>query len=873
MPSDPTHRTCSYCNTQYRRQGFRTHENACRKLIQQDDTDIGQASEHDHLPPFRTASPVSQFEVDDIQVRYHPNSGCPTQVYHFEDYRCGPGAPAAPPKVDPEPWRPFRTRIDFEVAELAHEAALTHEQMDRFIKLIHRSRCELFTLRNRKDVRDTWDAASFKLTPFTKEEVVVPFQGVDQTFPFFHRSLWDWAVDLLQDPEVGPHFVFDAQQLSKFDGEKFVQYIHEPWTANAFWEHQSKIPSDGKPLAFVLYADKAKLSSFGHAKGYPIVARCANLPAAVRNGEGLGGGRVVGWLPIVKEDKKHSKKPAFVNFKNAVWHTSFLTLLACLAPLSKLGSPVRCWDDVVRTFYPIILILSADYEEQVVMALIRGLMGKFPCPVCLIPREELSKGLNTYRLRSSGDAKALRAWARDSMTAEVREQVLSSESLRDVDNAFDTMEHTDVYQALSFNKLHFNDEGKFDHLWMELQKWITNSGRQAAVFESFPRWRNLNHFDQVVSISFADGTKYEDISKAYLLLRCIQSYVEFNTYASLEVHTEDTIRDGRNTLLELTELMDIYIKDTADFLEKSWNFPKMHLSAHLFDDIEAKGPNEKMHGPLKDAYQDHTNFKNFAEQILRYNHDSLVAEYIRSKMECLDAQNFGSSIVPDPLEADSDGLESTEPTDAQHFSLGSQQATKSFAEIEAANTGDAAFDRFRIKLNEFLNCAFAANGIPFPNGRRIQLAANDMITEFRFIKVSYESLIDWRISMDYLRCNPMFHGSPRYDCVILQAESGPIFAKLLLVFTCIVGDVTYPIALTLPYDQPVGARPRKDKDFKFWRVKAKPRASAECFSVQSIIRGCVLAEDSSRANKFLVVDTTDTDIFLQMKEIRAEAGY
>lgn len=119
----------------------------------------------------------------------------------------------------------------------------------------------------------------------------------------------------------------------------------------------------------------------------------------------------------------------------------------------------------------------------------------------------------------------------------------------------------------------------------------------------------------------------------------------------------------------------------------------------------------------------------------------------------------------------------------------------------------------------------------------------------------------------------MFHGLPRYDCVILQAESGPIFAKLLLVFTCIVGDVTYPIALTLPYDQPVGTRPQKDKDFKFWRVKAKPRASAECFSVQSIIRGCVLAEDSSRANEFLVVDMTDTDIFLRMKEIRAEAGY
>jgi hypothetical protein len=119
----------------------------------------------------------------------------------------------------------------------------------------------------------------------------------------------------------------------------------------------------------------------------------------------------------------------------------------------------------------------------------------------------------------------------------------------------------------------------------------------------------------------------------------------------------------------------------------------------------------------------------------------------------------------------------------------------------------------------------------------------------------------------------MFHGSPRYDCVIIQVETGAIFTKLLLVFTCTVGNVQYPIALTLPYDQPVGAHLRKDKDFKFWRVKAKPRASAECFSVQSIIHSCVLAEDGTRPNEFLVVDTTDMDMFLRMEEIHTETGY
>jgi len=62
---------------------------------------------------------------------------------------------------------------------------------------------------------------------------------------------------------------------------------------------QLKLPSEGKPLGIILYADKSKLSSFGTQMGYPVIAWCANLPIEIQNGKGLGGGRVVEWLPIV----------------------------------------------------------------------------------------------------------------------------------------------------------------------------------------------------------------------------------------------------------------------------------------------------------------------------------------------------------------------------------------------------------------------------------------------------------------------------------------------------------------------------------------------------------------------------------------------
>ncbi|KAG0698765.1 hypothetical protein DFH29DRAFT_877761 [Suillus ampliporus] len=71
-----------------------------------------------------------------------------------------------------------------------------------------------------------------------------------------------------------------------------------------------------------------KLSSFGSQKGYPIVARIANLPVHIYNGNtALGGGCVIGWLLIVIEDQEHMKKKNYVDFKNAVWHTSFYQLL------------------------------------------------------------------------------------------------------------------------------------------------------------------------------------------------------------------------------------------------------------------------------------------------------------------------------------------------------------------------------------------------------------------------------------------------------------------------------------------------------------------------------------------------------------------
>lgn len=71
---------------------------------------------------------------------------------------------------------------------------------------------------------------------------------------------------------------------------------------------QATLPDDGLPICIVLYADKSLASSWGAKKLYPIIARLANLPRSVRNGQGVGGGRVVGLLPVVRTTSKLMKE-------------------------------------------------------------------------------------------------------------------------------------------------------------------------------------------------------------------------------------------------------------------------------------------------------------------------------------------------------------------------------------------------------------------------------------------------------------------------------------------------------------------------------------------------------------------------------------
>ncbi|KAG1830270.1 hypothetical protein DFJ58DRAFT_737038 [Suillus subalutaceus] len=448
----------------------------------------------------------------EFKTVYHPSARREPLLQTFEEFGVNT-RPEEELPVDEEPWRPFCSRGDFEFAEIALNAALNKSHIDGLLALIGRiSRGESrVTFKNDIELRKAWEHATAQVTPFVKHDITVPYKKEQRVYETHALPLWDWALDLLANPLLAPHFVWDAQQVFKHNGREFERFYNEPWTGDRWWDIQA----------------------FG-----------------IRNGEGIGGGRVVGWLPIlqVSEDADEEGKPGFVNLKRVVWHEAFLKLLELVAILK-----------IARWLFPIILILSADYEEQCMMSLIRGHHSKCPCPVCLVPLEELSELSKTFAFRSVEEAiAALNVYK---VSKARGEELLKALGLRAVtvqaEMFFWLISHSDPHQAISFDRLHALHLGMWRHLLEELKKILKALGRDE---ESKVENRLLVPLDGAILIISAPSSPLPSVMvqdarsiqaifysvvnvfnqrtspEGYKLLHVISSYLQLDSYIGLDVH-------------------------------------------------------------------------------------------------------------------------------------------------------------------------------------------------------------------------------------------------------------------------------------------------------------------------------------------------
>jgi hypothetical protein len=140
----------------------------------------------------------------------------------------------------------------------------------------------------------------------------------------------------------------------------------------------------------------------------------------------------------------------------------------------------------------------------------------------------------------------------------------------------------------------------------------------------------------------------------------------------------------------------------------------------------------------------------------------------------------------------------------------------------------------------------------------------------KYLKVSYAGALDARETRtDILRVNPNFHGSPRYDYVLVKVdESHCMLAQLLSIFTINYEDKRYHMALILPMDRLTLTRNRtRDRALRLTRVRSRPRYDSIVVDTETLTRGALLTDEHDSPGEFFVLDTIDDDFWWRMKSV------
>lgn len=196
-------------------------------------------------------------ELDDIKIKYHPNSNLREKIYRFEDYTRERPQAEAP---EPDPWKPFKSRDDFELADIILQTGMKEKQVKTLLDIISRLRRDESDLSFQKyeDVKSGWEQAS-TLYPsvslpsviiiqllyrsvylqFEKKTISVPYHKETRQFDVFVRDLEQLIILQLQDPALAQLFQWDARQMFKWDGKDWVQFYEaEPIQGEILWKAQ-----------------------------------------------------------------------------------------------------------------------------------------------------------------------------------------------------------------------------------------------------------------------------------------------------------------------------------------------------------------------------------------------------------------------------------------------------------------------------------------------------------------------------------------------------------------------------------------------------------------------------------------------------------
>ncbi|KAJ7220703.1 hypothetical protein GGX14DRAFT_559495 [Mycena pura] len=860
------------------------------------------------LPPMDLDPPPADEDVNlrlpqrFIYVKHHPHAKQPDEIIALDSAGLAESQSETTNPPQERPWAPFRCLADASFTYHSVSRRKSNKDIDEDLELLRNEWAteSNVTFRNHRDMEKSVDAAREGNIRFNSTRISIDFDGrelggtydVDIRF----RDPWEVMKRWIRDETLAPVSTWFSQERylctrGKIDFSNPL--YEEPYTATTWGAVDDILPADeGYPACYLpahIWLDKGLVST--KVKMHPILLRGCWIESATRNGSGNGGAALLGFVEMPAALRqvdvkalKGARRTEHDTLKRKIYHAVCEVILASLERRSRNGEALRFGDGVTRIGHPGILIESMDFEEIAAWLSLRNSRSNHPCPKCLVHHDDLHKLFKRSDRRTPEEMFRVLTQAA-TLNASQREELLKAYGLHNFVLLLWSFDHSDPYAAACYDLLHYFDGGKWGrHVWVLLKEYLQSEGLAARFNDNmnrFPRWRDLKHIMSPTTIDYSEGQTFVDILKSALpclvqllprnscLVRIVRSMQKVRVMLGLSVTTQTRL-DHLNDLIREYELA---CNEVHEIFGKDFNFLKQHSLSHAIEDFMSKGTSRNMNTRVGEGFQQEvekmyhkTNGKNAERQIgVQDEREEAMARVQMALNEWRQSQK-DSDLGQDE--------QTLLPTSAGHWKLGSPTRRVSAHRLEAERASDPAFCNFNIRLREYIAQCHAAHQVRLE--QKIEARSFDFpaygataqtfqIEQCKVIYVDYQSKVDWRSARDILRCNPHFHGAPRFDSVIYEDDGNPLaLVEFHFIFRChLPSGAVLDLALVQPFHE----------------TKWQPKTRTDCpireisktwkfIALEQVVRGALLCPIfGGKDGVHYIVDCIDEDMYLRLHDI------
>ncbi|KAJ7875217.1 hypothetical protein B0H13DRAFT_1894237 [Mycena leptocephala] len=454
------------------------------------------------------------------------------------------------PQSADNPWAPFQSQVDWEVAKWAKLRGSTSTAVTDLLAIDGVPQALGLSYKNSRELNQVIDNQLPPGRPtFKRQEIVV----AEEAFDVYFRPVVDCIKALYGDPEFAQELVFFPERHYA-DADRTIRLYHDMHTAEWWWRTQKEVEkrrAGATIVPVIISTDKTQTTMFRNKAAYPVYMTIGNITKESRRKPSRQAYVLLGYLPTTRLDhitNKAARRRAVAN----LYHACMRQILRPLKNAGLDGIEMKSGDGVVRRCHPIFSVFAGDYPEQV---LVTGTKTG-ECPTCRVPRDELGSIVDIYEPRDL--SAVLDALKKADGNATEFTRACSRANIKPIFHPFwEDLPYVNIFLSITSDILHQLYQGVIKHI----VGWITEAFGPVEIdarCRRMPPNHNTRLFlKSITTLSRVSGTEHSQMCRILLgliidlrlpdgnsttrLIRAVRGALDFLYLSQYPTHSSETL--------------------------------------------------------------------------------------------------------------------------------------------------------------------------------------------------------------------------------------------------------------------------------------------------------------------------------------------